>query len=212
MTARCDAGTKRATRCGSATRLSAPTRPVLATCLTSAQSRHAHVGSALLGREHAYHARMPQLAEPLVHPVFPSKPHIVGPVGAVCGWFLDPPGGIIQFVKPVKGTSELASWLVGPAFDALDARFPDCAHLTLILDLTHMVGRSAAARSILLHSAKALGGRFSRVFVVPPADYPPMYLQAFQASIAFVRLLGMSVTVAGSTASVLDRYGLAAAE
>lgn len=105
---------------------------------------------------------------------------------------------------------ELASWLVGPGVELLDDRFGEGTALTLILDFTHMVGRSAAARSIVLHSAKVLRSRFSRVFVVPPAEYPPMYLQAFQASIAFVRLLGIRVTVAGSSRAVIDRYGICA--
>lgn len=153
---------------------------------------------------------MPQLVERVIHPVFASEPHARAPADVIYAWLLDPPGGLVQFIKPVKGTSEIASWLVGPAFELLDARFPQRDDLTLILDMKHMVGRSAAARSILLHSAKVLGPRFARVFVVPPTDYPPMYLQAFQASVAFVRLLGMNVTVAGSSRAVVDRYGIVA--
>jgi hypothetical protein len=117
---------------------------------------------------------------------------------------------LIQFVKPAKGTMEVANWLVGPAFAALDARYAQRSDLLLVLDLTHMSGRSSAARSILLHSAKVMGSRFSRVFVIPPAGYPPMYIKAFHASVAFARLLGMQVTVAGSSRAVIDRYNLSA--
>lgn len=148
---------------------------------------------------------------PTFQPVFPSEPELLSPTGAIAGWLLDPPGALVQFIKPVKGTTELATWLVGPAFAVLDRSFPDRNDLTFVLDLSNMVGRSAAARSILLHSAKVLGPRFSRAFVVPPLDYPPMYLKAFHASVAFVRLLGVNVTVAGSSAAVLERYGIVAA-
>lgn len=145
----------------------------------------------------------------VLQPVFPSQPDLLSPGEAIAGWLLDPPGAIVQFVKPVKGTMELASWLVGPAFEVLDQHFAGRNDLTFVLDLGNMVGRSAAARSILLHSAKVLGHRFERAFVVPPLDYPPMYLKAFHASVAFVRLLGVDVTVAGSSRAVIERYGIA---
>ena len=142
-------------------------------------------------------------------PVFSSEPDLRSPDGAVIGWLLHPAGALVQFAKPVKGTADLASWLVGPAFAVLENRYPERKDLWFVLDLTHMVGRSAAARSILLHSAKVIGSRFSRVFVIPPADYPPMYLKAFHASVAFARLLGMHITVAGASRAVVDRYKLA---
>lgn len=155
-------------------------------------------------------AGMPELvATDVIQPVFLSEPDIRGPDGALLGWLLDPPGVIIQFVKRVKGTADLASWMVGPAYAEVDARYPDRKDLWFVLDLTHMEGRSAAARSILLHSAKVLGPRFSRVFVIPPSDYPPMYLKAFHASVAMARLLGIHVTVAGASRAILDRYKLA---
>ena len=152
---------------------------------------------------------MPELVTTdFIQPAFSSEPDMRSPDGSILGWLLEPAGVLIQFVKPVKGTADLASWLVGPAFAVLDARHPARNDLWFVLDLTHMVGRSAAARSILLHSAKVMGARFSRVFVIPPSDYPPMYLKAFHASVAFARLLGMHVTVAGASRAVIDRYKL----
>ena len=152
---------------------------------------------------------MPELVTTdVIQPAFASEPDIRSPDGAIIGWLLEPAGALIQFVKPVKGTAELASWVVGPASAVLEARYPGRKDLWFVLDLTYMVGRSAAARSILLHSAKVMVGRFSRVFVIPPADYPPMYLKAFHASVAFARLLGMHVTVAGASRAVIDRYKL----
>lgn len=143
-----------------------------------------------------------------IQPVFASEPDACSPDGALAGWLLQPPGALVQFVKPVKGTADLASWLVGPAFTVVDTYYPGRKDLWLVLDLTHMVGRSAAARSILLHSAKIMVSRFARVFVVPPFDYPPMYLKAFHASVAFARLVGMHVTVAGSSRAIIERYNL----
>ncbi len=155
-------------------------------------------------------AVMPELVRTnVLQPVFSSEPDVRAPDGVVLGWLLDPPGMLIQFVKPVKGTADLASWLVGPAYATLEARYPDRKDLWFVLDLTHMEGRSAAARSILLHSAKVLGPRFSRVFVIPPSDYPPMYLKAFHASVAFARLLGIHVTVSGASRAIVERYKLA---
>jgi len=152
---------------------------------------------------------MPELVtSDVIQPAFASEPDMRSPDGAILGWLLEPAGALIQFVKPVKGTAELASWMVGPAFAVLDARYSDRKDLWFVLDLTHMVGRSAAARSILLHSAKVIGSRFSRVFVIPPADYPPMYLKAFHASVAFARLLGLHVTVAGASRAIIERYKL----
>jgi hypothetical protein len=154
---------------------------------------------------------MPELVTiDAIQPAFTSEPDVRAPDGVILGWLLDRPGVLIQFVKPVKGTADLASWLVGPAFAAVDARYPEHKDLWFVLDLTHMEGRSAAARSILLHSAKVLGSRFSRVFVIPPCDYPPMYLKAFHASVAFARLLGIHVTVAGASHAIIERYKLAA--
>jgi hypothetical protein len=153
---------------------------------------------------------MPELVTLAIQPELRCEPDLLAPDGAIGGWLLDPPGGLIQFLKPVKGTTDLANWLVGPALSMLDAEFPNRNDLLLVLDLTNMVGRSAAARSILLHTAKVVRSRFSRVFVVPPADYPPMYMKAFHASVAFARLLGLHVTIAGSCRAVIDRYGISA--
>src|SRR6185312_2387121 len=80
----------------------------------------------------------------VLQPVFPGTPDLLSPGDAIAGWLLDPPGALVQFVKPVKGTMELASWLVGPAFEVLDERFPGRNDLTFVLDLGNMVGRSAA--------------------------------------------------------------------
>jgi hypothetical protein len=143
-----------------------------------------------------------------IHLAFATPPVLYSPHAIAAAWLLDPAGALVQFVQPAKGTLEQATWLVEEAFEALDAKYPERDDLILVLDLYHMVGRSAAARSVVLNGAKLLYRRFSHVFVVPPAEYPPMYLQAFQASIALVRLLGLGVSVVGSSAEVIARLDL----
>lgn len=150
---------------------------------------------------------MRKLSPHPVAPAFAAPPHTVGPQGAVVGWALDAPGGLMQCIEPVKGTVEVATWLVHTAYGALDSIFPQQRDLVLVLDLHMLVGRTAAARSILLNSARVLGDRFSEIYVVPPAAYPPMYVRAFQASLAFARLLGLRVTLVSSSAQLIERYG-----
>jgi len=139
-------------------------------------------------------------------PAFETPPHARCPSGAVVGWLLDAPGALVQCAEPMKATVETATWLVHTAFDVLDRCFPQRNDLVLVLDLHLMVARTTAARSILLNSAKALGPRFSNIYVVPPAAYPAIYLQAFQASLAIARLLGLRVTLASSSAQLIERY------
>jgi hypothetical protein len=120
---------------------------------------------------------------------------------------MDAPGGLVQCIEPVKGTVEAATWLVHTAYETLESFFPQQRDLVLVLDLHMLVGRTAAARSIFLNSARVLGARFSDIYVVPPAAYPPIYVRAFQASLAFARLLGLRVTLVSSSAQLIERYG-----
>lgn len=143
-----------------------------------------------------------------IHLAFAAPPRLYSPHGIAAGWLLDPPGALVQFVQPARGTLEQATWLVNDAFEVLDAEYPRQSELILVLDLYNMTGRSAAARSVLLNAAKLLYTRFAHAYVVPPAECPPMYLQAFHASIALVRLLGLRVSVVSSSAEVIARLGL----
>lgn len=149
---------------------------------------------------------MRELSSFRVQPAFAVPPHLTALHGAVAGWMLDAPGALVQFIEPAKGTVEVANWLVGEVYQLLDGCFPKRNDLVLVLDLHMMVGRTAAARSIFLNSARVLGKRFANVYVVAPAAYPPIYVHAFQASLAFARLLGIRVTVAASSAQLLERY------
>lgn len=139
---------------------------------------------------------------------FAAPPTLFSPHGVMAGWVLEPAGALVQFVEPAKGTLEQATWLVEVGFSVLDTFYPRRDDLMFVFDLSNMVGRSAAARSVVLNAAKVLYRRFQHIVVVPPRDYPPMYLQAFQASLALVRMLGLRVTIAGSSAEAIARYGL----
>ena len=155
---------------------------------------------------------MQELFHSRLTPAFRRTPRASFGQGAIALWLTDPPGAVVQFRERVKGTLAMATWLVESAYDVLDARYPGRTDLLLVLDLHAMVGRSAAARSVLLHAARTLGHRFARVFVVPPTEYPPMYLHAFQASIAVARALGIRVELVDSSASVVERLRLRAIE
>lgn len=125
----------------------------------------------------------------------------------MAGWVLDAPGALVQCIEPTRATVEVADWLVRTAYEVLDGYFPKTNDLVLVLDFHMMIARTAAARSIFLNATRVLGNRFANVYVVPPAAYPPIYMQAFQASLALARVLGIHVTLAASSAQLIDRYG-----
>ena len=137
-----------------------------------------------------------------IKPAFDARPHVQDPTGAVVAWLTEPPGAIIQFARPARGTTELARWLVGPATAALQRRFPIELRLVLVLDLTLMDGRDAGARALLHESAKDNKGRVARSFVIPPKKASATYLSALQVSATLLRVFGVRVEVESSLASV----------
>ena len=141
-------------------------------------------------------------------PAFASPPSLrFGPLAA---WLTDPQGALVQFQQPVRGTIELASWLVGPAYDRLDAAFPGRSGLVFVFDMSQMVGRSAVARSILLNKMRQVSPRFARVVIVPPLVAPPMYLQSLRFTFSLLRSLGVATEFAESSASAIERMSLRA--
>lgn len=143
-----------------------------------------------------------------VEPPFAVEPHLWGPDACMAEWLCDPPGVVIQFVKPARGSLALAEWLVGPAFEHLSSHHPAEQRFMAVLDLALMNGRSAAARMLLIRQALGIGRRFSHFFVVPPLVYPPMYLRAFRETVALARSLGVNVLVASSSRAVVEEYAL----
>lgn len=140
-------------------------------------------------------------------PAFPTAAHVrYGDVAAA--WFTEPAGVLVQVQKPVRGTTELSSWLVGPAYDALDVHFAGRGGLIFVLDMSLMLGRSAAARSMLLNKARQVGSRFSRAVVIAPLVMPPLYLQSMRLTFVLLRTLGIAAEFADSSAAAVERLGL----
>ena len=130
--------------------------------------------------------------------------------GGISAWFTAPAGAVVQVVEPMRGTSDAANWLVGPAFDVLEQRFPGNNSLILVFDLALMTSRSAAARSIFLAKAREVGKRFSTGYFVPPINTSPAYRQATRASIALIRALGVNVEIVDSSQVAVSVLGLRA--
>jgi hypothetical protein len=110
----------------------------------------------------------------------------------------------------MRGTLDAANWLVGPAFDVLDRRFPGNDSLILVFDLALMTSRSAAARSVFLAKARECGRRFSEGYFVPPAIASPAYRQATRASLALIRALGVRIEIVDSSLTAVNMLNLRA--
>ena len=84
---------------------------------------------------------------------FPTTPDVSDPSGLIAAYWTDPPGVVLRFVRPARGTAKLSEWLVGPAFELFTQRFPGETQLRIVLDMSQMTGRSATARAVLMQSA-----------------------------------------------------------
>jgi hypothetical protein len=154
---------------------------------------------------------MTQSIEPLLVPAFPVAPHLTDPSGAVAGWWTDPPGVFAQLVRPTRGTTEMAEWLIGPAFDRVIERFPHETELRIILDMRQMTGRSATARSLLLQRGRTALGRVGHVVIVPSVLLGPAYVKVVEAAALVMRAAGLRVDVELSLERVLARHGVRSA-
>jgi len=132
---------------------------------------------------------------------FARAPHLS--YGGAAVWFTSPPGAVVQLVEPVRGTLDLVNWLVGPAYDELERRFPGRTALIFVFDLELMTGRSAACRSVFLAKARECGKRFSEGLFVPPRAANAAYRQSMQAAILLIRALGVHVEHASSAISAV---------
>lgn len=128
----------------------------------------------------------------------------------IATWLTAPAGAVVQVVEPMRGTLDVANWLVGPAFDVLDRRFPGNHSLILVLDLALMTDRSAAARSVFLAKARECGKRFAQAYFVPPISASPAYRQATRASLTLIRALGVRIEVVDSAAIAVAQLNLRA--
>jgi hypothetical protein len=142
---------------------------------------------------------------------FATAPHITDPSGSIAAWWTDPPGVLAQLTCPTRATTDLAEWLVGPAFDQVLGRFPDASELRVILDMRQMTGRSATARSLLMQRAKTVIGRVTHVVLVPSVLLGPAYIKVVETAALLLHAGGLRVDIDASLDRVVARYEVRAA-
>jgi hypothetical protein len=138
---------------------------------------------------------------------FDAPPHLVDPSGALGVYWTDPPGVLVQFIRPARGTTELAEWLTSEGLELLIARFPVDQELRLILDMRQMVGRSASARSLLMRASKTSRSRVQHVVLLPSVHLGATYAKVIEASAVVLRMLGYRVHVEHDLERALKKHG-----
>jgi hypothetical protein len=156
-----------------------------------------------------YHDPMTAVATAELPAAFHGPPHARSPAGEAALWYTDPPGVVVQFVAPVRGTEEFVRWLVGPAAHGLFRRFAE-RDLVFVLDLARMRGRDLAARALLIQQAPTFRHRFSQIAVVPPDTSGAIVTNTLYAAAALLRTAGIPVDVAPTLQAVLRRWPLRA--
>lgn len=141
-------------------------------------------------------------------PAFSVPPHLCDPTGAIAVWWTDPPGGLMQLTRPARGTADMAEWLVGPAFELMLSRFAGVNDLRVILDMRQMTGRSAMARSVLLHRAKSIANRVGHVVLLPSVHLGTGYFKIVEGTAMMLRLAGLPVDVEYGLHRVMEKHEL----
>ena len=134
--------------------------------------------------------------------------HVLDPSGTIAISFTEPPGAVLQLVRPARGTTEIAEWLAGPGLELLLQRFADARELRVILDMRRMTGRSASARAVLLQAGLRAAGRISHVVLLPSLHMGPAYLAVVETAAALLRLSGQRVDIEHDLAHVMERHGV----
>ncbi len=137
---------------------------------------------------------------------FPSTPHLR--CGGAAVWYTAPHGAVVQLLEPMRVTVEVANWVVGPAYDELDRRYPGRSGLIYVLDLGLMTGRTPAARSVFLGKVREVSGRFSEAIVVQPRAASAASRESIRVAMMLVRALGLPVTTMDSAVSAVAARGL----
>lgn len=136
-----------------------------------------------------------------------APPYLVDPSGSLGLYWTDPPGVLVRFIRPARGTTEIAEWLTGVGLDLLAARFPVDHELRLILDMRQMVGRSATARSLLMRASATSRSRIKHVVLLPSVHLGPTYASVIEASAIVLRALGYRVHVEHDLERALKKHG-----
>lgn len=138
-------------------------------------------------------------------------PDLCDPSGLIAGYWTDPPGVVLRFVRPARGTTKVAEWLVGAAVEQVLERFPGETQLRVVLDMTQMTGRSATARATLMQSAARFVPYVGQLVLVPSVHMGSTYINVVEASVAILRLVGLRVDIEHSVDRALAKHGLAPA-
>jgi hypothetical protein len=141
-------------------------------------------------------------------PAFTLPPHVIDDSSAVAAWFTDPPGVVLQFMRPTRGTTELAKWVVGPGYNQVVRRFPDCYELRVVLDMRQMTGRAATARAVLIDHAKLVSQRLGRVIILPSAHMGSFYVKVVEATALMLRTFGVRVEIEQSLERALAKQDM----
>jgi hypothetical protein len=120
-------------------------------------------------------------------------------------WFTDPPGVVLQFMRPARGTTELARWVVGPGYNQLVRRFPDCYELRVVLDMRQMTGRAATARAVMIDHAKLVSQRLGRVIILPSVHMGAFYLTLVETTALMLRAFGVRIEIEHSLERALAK-------
>jgi hypothetical protein len=116
----------------------------------------------------------------------------------------------VQLTGSAVFSKEMAEWIVGPGFAALNQRFPHGTELSLLLDLRPMLSREPAARPVIMSAATKHLGMFARVGVIAPAKPPPLYMTTLHAAVALLSAIGPEIRIFETLEGALQAMGLAA--
>jgi hypothetical protein len=137
-----------------------------------------------------------------------DPPHATDPTGAVDVRYTEPPGVLLQLVRPARGTTEMAEWVTETGLTMLFARFPHSRDLRVILDMRLMTGRSASARALLIQAGMRCVGRVGHVVLIPSQQLGAAYLAVVEAAAALVRSSGLRVDIEHDLQAVLARHAV----
>lgn len=138
---------------------------------------------------------------------FACAPHRTDPDGQIGSWYTEPPGVVVQLLRPAEGTLEMCNWLAGPGTDALLRRFPS-EPLILVFDMRLMTGREPRARNALIEPAKKLKPRIQHGVLLPPERASRVYLSSLYAATALLSVFGYHLELASSLETVIAKYRL----
>jgi hypothetical protein len=146
-----------------------------------------------------------------MEPAFASEPDLRFEGGKLAAWFTDPPGAVVQLTEAAVFNKAMAEWVVGPAFAALDQRFPNATELRMLLDLRPMLSREPAARTVIMSAATTRMFMFAQVSVVAPAKPPPLYMTTLHAAVALLSAIGPEIRVFETLEGALQHMQVKAA-